>query len=237
MELKTEYPAAGLDSFRSIHQNCDGRVQKANSAIRRAHGHGRWRTRSGQFLRHSPTNPNWQPRPLVLSAVTPACWTTRFSISPLRLTIEDLQSFRQWDSKTPPSRAWHDRRHRGDHRTARTGIRKRRRDAIAQRRLAYEFNSRHTLIATTCIRSARRRPPGRHQRRSRISCRASALGKLVVLYDDNQSSSTGHQHGLTEERAGPLRRIPVAYAAGRRRQRRRRISARSRPPERTNGRA
>jgi transketolase len=149
-----------------------------------------------KFLRHSPTNPNWANRDrFVLSAGHASMLDyALLYLTGYGLTIEDLQSFRQWDSKTPG----HPEHGMTAGIEATTGplgqgFANAVGMAIAQRRLAYEFNKPgHTLIDHNVYSIC---SDGDLQ--EGISAEAASLaghlrlGKLVVLYDDNHIQLDG----------------------------------------------
>ena len=149
-----------------------------------------------RFLRHSPTDPGWPNRDrFVLSAGHASMLLySLLYLTGYGLTIEDLQSFRQWGSKTPG--------HPEHGLTAGVeattgplgqGFANAVGMAIAQRRLATEFNRPgHDLIDlyVYAICSDGDLQEG-------ISAEAASLaghlrlGKLVVLYDDNHIQLDG----------------------------------------------
>jgi transketolase len=149
-----------------------------------------------RFLRHSPTEPSWPNRDrFVLSAGHASMLLySLLHLTGYGLTIEDLQSFRQWGSKTPG--------HPEHGMTAGVeattgplgqGFANAVGMAIAERRLATEFNRPgHELIDhyVYSICSDGDLQEG-------IAAEAASLaghlrlGKLVVLYDDNHIQLDG----------------------------------------------
>ncbi len=149
-----------------------------------------------RFLRHSPTDPDWPNRDrFVLSAGHASMLLySLLYLTGYGLTIEDLQSFRRWGSKTPG--------HPEHGLTAGVeattgplgqGFANAVGMAIAQRRLATEFNRPgHGLIDhyVYAICSDGDLQEG-------ISAEAASLaghlrlGRLVVLYDDNHIQLDG----------------------------------------------
>jgi transketolase len=149
-----------------------------------------------KFLRHSPTNPNWANRDrFVLSAGHASMLDyALLYLTGYGLTIEDLQSFRQWDSRTPG----HPEYGMSAGVEATTGplgqgFANAIGMAIAENRLAAEFNRPgHDLIdhSVYSICSDGDLQEG-------ITAEAASLaghlrlGKLVVLYDDNHIQLDG----------------------------------------------
>ncbi|MGA3056739.1 MAG: transketolase [Candidatus Limnocylindrales bacterium] len=149
-----------------------------------------------RFLRHSPTDPSWPNRDrFVLSAGHASMLLySLLYLTGYGLTIEDLQSFRQWDSRTPG--------HPEHGMTAGVeattgplgqGFANAVGMAIAQRRLATEFNRPgHDLIDhyVYAICSDGDIQEG-------IAAEAASLaghlrlGRLVFLYDDNHIQLDG----------------------------------------------
>lgn len=149
-----------------------------------------------KFLRHAPTDPHWPNRDrFVLSAGHASMLDyALLYLTGYGLTIEDLQQFRQWGSKTPghPEHGMSAGIEAttgplGQGFTNAIGM------AIAERRLATEFNRPgHTLI-DHCIYSIC--SDGDIQ--EGITAEAASLaghlrlGKLVFLYDDNHIQLDG----------------------------------------------
>ncbi|MGZ6314029.1 MAG: transketolase, partial [Candidatus Limnocylindrales bacterium] len=149
-----------------------------------------------RFLRHSPTDPGWPNRNrFVLSAGHASMLLySLLYLTGYGMTIEDLESFRQWGSKTPG----HPEHGMTPGVEATTGplgqgFANAVGMAIAQRRLATEFNRPgHDLIDhyVYAICSDGDLQEG-------ISAEAASLaghlrlGKLVFLYDDNHIQLDG----------------------------------------------
>jgi transketolase len=149
-----------------------------------------------RFLRHAPTHPHWPNRDrFVLSAghASMLDYALLF-LTGYGLTIEDLQSFRQWGSRTPG----HPEHGMSAGIEATTGplgqgFANAIGMAIAERRLATEFNRPgHTLIDHSIYSIC---SDGDLQ--EGITAEAASLaghlrlGKLVVLYDDNHIQLDG----------------------------------------------
>jgi transketolase len=149
-----------------------------------------------QFLRHAPTDPHWPNRDrFVLSAGHASMLDyALLYLTGYGLTIEDLQQFRQWGSRTPG----HPEHGMSAGIEATTGplgqgFANAIGMAIAERRLAEEFNRPgHTLmdhfIYSICSDG---------DMQEGITAEASSLaghlrlGKLVFLYDDNHIQLDG----------------------------------------------
>jgi transketolase len=149
-----------------------------------------------RFLRHAPTDPHWPNRDrFVLSAGHASMLVyTLLYLTGYGLTIEDLELFRQWGSKTPG--------HPEHGMTAGVeattgplgqGFANAIGMAIAQRRLAEEFNRPgHTLIDHNIYAIC---SDGDLQ--EGITAEAASLaghlklGKLIYLYDDNHIQLDG----------------------------------------------
>jgi len=109
------------------------------------------------------------------------------------LTLEDLESFRQWGFADPrTSRARPHQGRRGNHRSARPGFANGVGMAIAQRRPGHRVQSaRPTPDRSVRVRHLlRRRPPGGITAEA-ACCRTPAPGKLIYLYDDNHIQLDG----------------------------------------------
>jgi transketolase len=149
-----------------------------------------------RFLRHAPTDPSWPNRDrFVLSAGHASMLLySLLHLTGYGLTIEDLQSFRQWGSKTPG----HPEHGMSAGVEATTGplgqgFANAVGMAIAERRLATEFNRPgHDLIDHFVYSIC---SDGDIQ--EGISSEAASLaghlrlGRLVVLYDDNHIQLDG----------------------------------------------
>ena len=149
-----------------------------------------------RFLRHAPTDPSWPNRDrFVLSAGHASMLLySLLYLTGYGLTIEDLESFRQWGSLTPghPEHG-HTRGVEATTGPLGQGFANGVGMAIAQRRLAAEFNRPgHTLIDhhVYAICSDGDLQEG-------ISAEAASLaghlklGRLVYLYDDNHIQLDG----------------------------------------------
>jgi transketolase len=149
-----------------------------------------------RFLRHAPTEPNWPNRDRFLLSAGHASMLlySLLYLTGYGLTIEDLESFRQWGSRTPG----HPEHGHAAGVEATTGplgqgFANGVGMAIAQRRLAAEFNRPgHTLIDhyVYAICSDGDLQEG-------IAAEAASLaghlklGRLVYLYDDNHIQLDG----------------------------------------------
>jgi transketolase len=149
-----------------------------------------------RFLRHAPSEPTWPNRDRFLLSAGHASMLlySLLYLTGYGLTLEDLESFRQWGSKTPGHPEYG--RTKGVEATTgplgqgfANGVGM----AIAQRRLAFEFNRPgHTLIDhyVYAICSDGDLQEG-------ISAEAASLaghqklGRLVYLYDDNHIQLDG----------------------------------------------
>ncbi len=157
-----------------------------------------------EFLKHNPKNPHWPDRDrFVLSAGHGSMLLyALLHLTGYDLPMEELKRFRQWDSKTPGHPEYH---HTvgvetttgplGQGLSTAVGM------AIAEHKLAAEFGdivNHHTYV----IASDGDLMEG-------ISGEASSLaghlelGKLIVLYDDNDVSIDGSTEiAFTEDRMG-----------------------------------
>jgi len=178
-----------IDTIRTL--SIDG-VQKANSGHPGAPmgaapmAYTLWT----RFLRHAPTRPDWPDRDrFVLSAGHASMLLySLLHLTGYAVTLEDLQSFRQWGSKTPGHPEY--RLTPGVEATTGPlgqGFANAVGMAIAERRLAYEFNRPgHDIIDhwtyTLCSDG---------DLQEGIASEAASLAghlrlrKLVALYDDN----------------------------------------------------
>ena len=149
-----------------------------------------------RFLRHSPSDPNWPNRDRFLLSAGHASMLlySLLYLTGYGLTIEDLESFRQWGSLTPghPEHG-HTKGVEATTGPLGQGFANGVGMAIAQRRLAYEFNRPgHNLIDhfIYAICSDGDLQEG-------IAAEAASLaghlklGKLVYLYDDNHIQLDG----------------------------------------------
>ena len=124
MTIATDLDRLAVDTIRTL--SIDG-VQKANSGHPGAPmgaapmAYVVWT----RFLRHAPTQPDWPNRDrFVLSAGHASMLLySLLHLTGYGVTLDDLEQFRQWGSRTPgPSRIRPDAGRRGDDRAARPGL-------------------------------------------------------------------------------------------------------------------
>ncbi len=149
-----------------------------------------------RFLRHAPTRPDWPDRDrFVLSAGHASMLLySLLHLTGYEVSLEDLQSFRQWGSITPghPEHGLTPGVEAttgplGQGLTNAVGM------AIAERRLAAEFNRpEHTVVDhwTYVIASDGDLQEGIASEAASLAGHLR-LGKVVVLYDDNQIQLDG----------------------------------------------
>ncbi len=143
-----------------------------------------------RFLRHAPTHPEWPDRDrFVLSAGHASMLLySLLHLTGYDVTLEDLESFRQWGSRTPG----HPEHGLTPGVEATTGplgqgITNAIGMAIAERRLAHEFNrDGHDIVdhRTFVIASDGDLQEGIASEAASLAGHLR-LGKLIVLYDDN----------------------------------------------------
>ena len=143
-----------------------------------------------RFLRHAPTNPGWPDRDrFVLSAGHASMLLySLLHLTGYDLSLDDLKSFRQWGSRTPghPESGLTPGVEAttgplGQGLTNAVGM------AIAERRLAHEFNrDEHAIVDhwTYVIASDGDLQEGIASEAASLAGHLR-LGKLVILYDDN----------------------------------------------------
>ncbi|MDO8484436.1 MAG: transketolase, partial [Candidatus Limnocylindrales bacterium] len=195
MTVATDLDHLAIDTIRTLSIDA---VQKANSGHPGAPmgaapmAYVLWT----RFLRHAPTHPDWPDRDrFVLSAGHASMLLySLLHLTGYALSLEDLQSFRQWGSITPGHPEYGltpgveaTTGPLGQGLTNAVGM------AIAERRLAAEFNRpEHTIVDhwTYVIASDGDLQEG-------IASEAASLAghlrleKLVVLYDDNHIQLDG----------------------------------------------
>src|SRR5262249_12408434 len=149
-----------------------------------------------RYLRHNPRDPNWPDRDRFVLSAGHRC-ALLYSLLHLTgydLSLDDLESFRQWGSKTPGHPEWHDTPGveattgpLGQGTANAVGM------AVAERWLAHRFNRPgHTIVdhRAFCL-------VGDGDRMEGISSEAGSLAghlglsKLTYLYDDNHVSLDG----------------------------------------------
>jgi transketolase len=195
MTLATDLDLLSIDTIRTL--SIDG-VQKANSGHpgapmgAAAMAYVLWT----RFLRHAPTQPDWPDRDrFVLSAGHASMLLySLLHLTGYRVSLEDLQAFRQWGSITPghPERGLTPGVEAttgplGQGFTNAVGM------AIAERRLAAEFNRPgHTIVDhwTYVIASDGDLQEGITSEAASLAGHLR-LGRLVVLYDDNHIQLDG----------------------------------------------
>ena len=195
MTVATDLDQLAIDTIRTL--SIDG-VQKANSGHPGAPmgaaplAYVLWT----RFLRHAPTHPDWPDRDrFVLSAGHASMLLySLLHLTGYAVTIEDLESFRQWGSITPghPESGLTPGVEAttgplGQGFTNAVGM------AIAERRLAAEFNRPdHAIVDhwTYVIASDGDLQEGIASEAASLAGHL-LLGKLVVLYDDNHIQLDG----------------------------------------------
>ena len=244
MTVATDLDQLAIDTIRTL--SIDG-VQKANSGHPGAPmgaapmAYVLWT----RFLRHAPTHPDWPDRDRFVLCAGHASMLlySLLHLTGYEVSLEDLESFRQWGSITPGHPEYGpDARRRGDDRPARPGLRQRGRDG--HRRATPGGRVQPT-------RPRDRRPPDlRHRLATATSRRGSpprrpawpatcGSASSIVLYDDNRIQLDGPT-AMAWSRGcpGAVRCLRLAYPAGRGRQRPRRHRGRHRGrPAPTIGRA
>jgi transketolase len=195
MTLATDIDQLAIDTIRTLSIDA---VQKANSGHPGAPmgaapmAYVLWT----RFLRHAPTHPDWPDRDrFVLSAGHASMLLySLLHLTGYDVSLEDLESFRQWGSITPGHPEW--RLTPGVEATTGPlgqGFSNAVGMAIGERRLAAEFNQPNDVIVdhwTYVIASDGDLQEG-------IASEAASLAghlrleKLVVLYDDNHIQLDG----------------------------------------------
>jgi transketolase len=149
-----------------------------------------------RFLRHAPTTPDWPDRDrFVLSAGHASMLLySLLHLTGYDVTMEDLQSFRQWGSRTPGHPEYGltpgveaTTGPLGQGLTNAVGM------AIAERRLAHEFNrDGHSVVDhwTYVIASDGDLQEGIASEAASLAGHLR-LGRLIVLYDDNHIQLDG----------------------------------------------
>ncbi len=187
--VKPDLDRLAIDTIRTL--SIDG-VQQANSGHpgapmgAAAMAYTLWT----RFLRHAPTHPDWPDRDrFVLSAGHASMLLySLLHLTGYDVTMDDIKSFRQWGSRTPG----HPEHGLTPGVEATTGplgqgITNAIGMAIAERRLAHEFNREDHVIVdhwTYVIASDGDLQEGIASEAASLAGHLR-LGKLVVLYDDN----------------------------------------------------
>jgi transketolase len=193
--VKPDLDRLAIDTIRTL--SIDG-VQQANSGHpgapmgAAAMAYTVWT----RFLRHAPTHPAWPDRDrFVLSAGHASMLLySLLHLTGYDLTLDDIKAFRQWGSRTPG----HPEHGLTPGVEATTGplgqgITNAVGMAIAERRLAHEFNrTGHTIVDhwTYVIASDGDLQEGIASEAASLAGHLQ-LGKLVVLYDDNHIQLDG----------------------------------------------
>jgi transketolase len=195
MTLATDLDQLAIDTIRTLSIDA---VQKANSGHPGAPmgaapmAYVLWT----RFLRHAPTHPDWADRDrFVLSAGHASMLLyALLHLTGYGVSLEDLESFRQWGSITPGHPEWGltpgveaTTGPLGQGLTNAVGM------AIAERRLAAEFNRPdHAIVDhwTYVIASDGDLQEGIASEAASLAGHLR-LGKLVVLYDDNHIQLDG----------------------------------------------
>jgi transketolase len=195
MTLATDIDQLAIDTIRTLSIDA---VQKANSGHPGAPmgaapmAYVLWT----RFLRHAPTHPDWPDRDrFVLSAGHASMLLySLLHLTGYAVSLEDLESFRQWGSITPGHPEWGltpgveaTTGPLGQGFANAVGM------AIAERRLAHEFNRPdHTIVdhRTYVIASDGDLQEGIASEAASLAGHLR-LGKLIVLYDDNHIQLDG----------------------------------------------
>jgi transketolase len=193
--VTTDLDTLAIDTIRTL--SIDG-VQKANSGHPGAPmgaapmAYVLWT----RFLRHAPTTPSWPDRDrFVLSAGHASMLLySLLHLTGYDVTLDDLKSFRQWDSRTPG----HPESGLTPGVEATTGplgqgLANAVGMAIAERRLAAEFNRDDQSIVDHWTYAIASDGDLQEGIASEVCSLAGhlRLGKLVVLYDDNHIQLDG----------------------------------------------
>ena len=189
MTIATDLDQLSIDTIRTLSIDA---VQKANSGHPGAPmgaapmAYVLWT----RFLRHAPTHPDWPDRDrFVLSAGHASMLLySLLHLTGYAVSLEDLESFRQWGSITPGHPEWGltpgveaTTGPLGQGFANAVGM------AIAERRLAHEFNRPgHAIVdhRTYVIASDGDLQEGIASEAASLAGHLR-LGKLIVLYDDN----------------------------------------------------
>ena len=158
------------------------------------------------LLQHDPRNPVWFDRDrFVLSAGHGSMLLySLLHLTGYDLSLDDLKQFRQWGSNAGPSRAWAYSWRRSHHRTARTGLRKRRRHGNRRSATRRTLQPPRIPDRRPCYlrHRQRRRPHGRSRFGGRLLGGPSAAWQADLFYDDNHVSlAAGTDITFTEDRA------------------------------------
>ncbi len=195
MTIATDLDQLSIDTIRTLSIDA---VQKANSGHPGAPmgaapmAYVLWT----RFLRHAPTHPDWPDRDrFVLSAGHASMLLySLLHLTGYAVSLEDLESFRQWGSITPGHPEYGltpgveaTTGPLGQGFANAVGM------AIAERRLAAEFNQPdHTIVdhRTYVIASDGDMQEGITSEAASLAAHLR-LGKLIVLYDDNHIQLDG----------------------------------------------
>jgi transketolase len=149
-----------------------------------------------RYLRHAPTEPSWPNRDRFLLSAGHASMLlySLLYLTGYGLTLEDLQSFRQWDSLTPghPEHG-HTKGVEATTGPLGQGFANGVGMAIAERRLAAEFNRPGHQLIDHCVYAI----CSDGDLQEGIAAEAASLaghlklGKLIYLYDDNHIQLDG----------------------------------------------
>ncbi len=227
MTVATDLDQLAIDTIRTLSIDA---VQKANSGHPGAPmgaapmAYVLWT----RFLRHAPTRPDWPDRDrFVLSAGHASMLLySLLHLTGYEVSLEDLQSFRQWGSITPGHPEYGltpgveaTTGPLGQGFANAVGM------AIAERRLALRVQParpRDRRSPDLCHR-LRRRPPGGHRLRGGQPGRPPAPGQARrPLRRQRDPARRADGDGLLRGRPQALRRLRLAHPAGRGRQRPRR---------------
>ena len=162
-----------------------------------------------RVMKHDPADPQWPDRDrFVLSnGHASILQYSLLYLSGYGLELDDLEAFRQFESRTPghPGGPPHARR-RGHHRPARAGLRRRRRHGD-RRALALRARFGTRGDRPPHVRDRRRRllDGGRQSTRRRRSPVTSGSGKLICVYDDNRITIDGDTARLQRRRRRAVR--------------------------------
>ena len=167
-------------------------------------------------MRRNPSNPDWHDRDRFVLSAGHACILqyATLHLTGYDLALEELKSFRQWESRTPGHpEHWPHSRHRDDDRAARAGHRERGRhgDGGEVSRAALQPpRSRGRRPPRLRHRLRRRSHGGRLARRRRRSPAHFGLGKLIFFYDDNRITHRRDDRALLRRKTRASASRPTA---------------------------
>ena len=175
-----------------------------------------------KVMRHDPADPLWPGRDRFVLSCGHSSLTLyiQLYLSGYGLTLDDLEHYRVWGSKTPGHPEHHLTRRRGDDdRPARPGHRERGRHghggAPRARPARSRRRARHEPVRPLrLLLRVRRRHGGRHQPRGGLPRRAPAARQPDRAVRRQQHLHRGrHQHRQVRGRGRPVRGVRLARAA------------------------